>query len=137
MPTLTELLESARTIAVVGMSPTPSRTSYAIGRYLIEAGYNVIPINPNCDTIEGRTCYPDLASVPGDAGIDIVNIFRRPKYTADVVRETLERIAGTGERPAIWTQIGVSSQEAEKLATDAGLVYIPNRCIMVEHTRMG
>ncbi|MDZ4698637.1 MAG: CoA-binding protein [Rhodothermales bacterium] len=135
MSILTDTLASARTIAVVGFSPDPSRTSYAIGHYLIEAGFTVIPINPNESTIEGMTSYPDLQSVPDTVHIDIVNVFRKPKYAADVVRDTLARIVRTGEKPAIWTQIGVSSQEAEKLATEAGLVYIANRCIMVEHAR--
>lgn len=137
MPTLKEILRSARTIAVVGMSPTPSRTSYAIGRYLMESGFRVLPINPTCASVDGVPCYPNLASVPDEVAIDIVTIFRQPKYTAGVVREVLERAARTGEKPAIWTQIGVSSQEAERLAREAGFPYVANRCIMVEHTRMG
>lgn len=135
MKEIESLLSSARTIAVVGLSPNPARTSYAIARYLIEAGFRVIPVNPEIEEVFGLKSYPDLGSIPDDAGIDIVNIFRRPMYTADIVRETLTRSERTGEKPAIWTQIGVSSQEAQRLAEEAGLTYIPNRCIMVEHAR--
>ena len=131
-----EILESARTIAVIGCSDNPSRTSYAISRYLIEVGYEVIPVNPNCTEVHGLTCYPDINSIPDDVRIDMINIFRRPAHTAEMVRNALERIERTGEKPIIWTQIGVSSSEAEKLAIDAGLTYIKNRCILVEHSHL-
>ena len=131
-----EMLESARTIAVVGCSDDPSRTSYAISRYLIEVGYTVIPVNPNCTEVHGLKCYPSMQQIPGDVEVDIVNIFRRPSHTAEMVRDVLERIEQTGEKPVIWTQIGVSSREAEELAKDADLDYVKNRCILVEHSHV-
>jgi uncharacterized protein len=67
--------------------------------------------------------------------VDVVNIFRRPQFTAEMVRNAVERAKTTGTKPVIWTQVGVSSSEAEHLATEAGLPYIRNRCIMVEHDR--
>lgn len=131
-----EILDLARTIAVVGCSDNPARTSYAISRYLIEVGYTVIPVNPHHTEVHGLTCYPDVQHIPASISIDIVNIFRRPAHTAAMVRDVLERIAATGEKPVIWTQIGVSSPEAERLAVEAGLEYIKNRCILVEHSRL-
>ncbi len=87
-----------------------------------------------CEEVHGLKCYPDLQSIPEDVSIDIVNVFRRPAYTAAVMNDVLARIAKTEEKPVIWTQIGVSSGEAEKMAKEAGLEYIRNRCILVEHS---
>ena len=137
MPSLEDILRDSKTIAVVGISADPSRTSYAISRYLIEVGYTVIPVNPSYEEVHGLTCYPDMDSIPSDIHIDIVNIFRRPGYTAAMVEDVIGRIKRTGETPVIWTQIGVSSKQAQSLADSAGLVYVKNRCIMVVHSQMG
>ncbi|MFQ5569326.1 MAG: CoA-binding protein [Rhodothermales bacterium] len=136
MPDLTTTLREARVIAVVGCSATPSRTSYAISRYLKEVGYRMIPVNPHYIEIHGEPCYPDLDHLPDDARIDMVNIFRRPAHTAEMVRMVIAYAEATGTRPMIWTQLGVSTREAEILAEAAGLPYVKNRCIMVEHARL-
>ncbi len=125
------LLAAAKTVAVVGCSPNPARTSHRIARYLDEAGYDVIPVNPNSDVILQKKSYPSLSEIPEKIEVDIVNIFRRPKYTADIVREAIAR----GGKPVIWTQLGVSSPEARQLAEENDLQYVHNRCIMVEHIR--
>jgi predicted CoA-binding protein len=132
---LAPILQNASVIAVVGCSARRTRTSHQIARYLQNHGYRIIPVNPNHDEVLGEACYPDLPSIPADVTIDVVNIFRRPEHTADMVRGALERIDTTGEDPVIWTQIGVSSPEAHNLADDAGLVYVRNRCIKIEHGR--
>jgi hypothetical protein len=134
-PHLTDCLRNAETIAVVGCSDRPSRTSHRIAGYLRDAGYRVIPVNPNHDTILGETCYPDLPSVPEDVSVDIINIFRAPAHTANMVQSAIDRVTQTGERLVIWTQLGVSSPEAEELAANADLPYVRNKCIMVEHQR--
>lgn len=133
---LQEILKESTTIAVVGCSADPSRTSYAISRYLMQVGYTMIPVNPAYEEVHGEVCYPDVMSIPEDVRIDIVNIFRRPGYTAAMVEDVLKRIKKTGERPVIWTQIGVSSGKAQSLAESAGLPYVRNRCILVEHSHM-
>jgi hypothetical protein len=135
-PDLRTVLENAQTIAVVGCSGRSSRTSYKIARYMQNRGYRIVPVNPNYDEVLGEPCYPDLPSVPADIEIDIVDIFRRPDHTADMMRTALERIQQSGERPVIWTQLGVSSTEAEKLAAEAGLPYVRNRCIKVAYDRL-
>ncbi len=137
MPDLKTTLANARTIAVVGCSDRPSRTSYAIARYLQEAGYRIIPINPNISTCHGEPAFPDLQSLPDDVRVDIVDIFRNPAYTAEMVESAVAYAEATGTQPTVWTQIGVSTSEAQRLAEDAGLPYVKNRCIMVEHRRMG
>lgn len=134
-----DVLTEAKTIAVVGCSPRPSRTSHRSAAYLQRVGYRVIPVNPYCgDAREmlGERCYPDLLSIPQSEHIDIVNIFRQPRFTADMVRDALARIETTAEQPVIWTQIGVSSPEAQRLTEAANLPYIANRCILVEHSRL-
>jgi len=135
-PDLQSVLETAETIAVVGCSATPTRTSHKIARYLQERGYRIVPVNPNYDAVLDETCYPDLPSVPADIEIDIVNIFRAPKHTADMVRSAIERVEQTGQRPVIWTQLGVSTPEAKELTEDAGLPYVRNRCVKIEYDRL-
>ena len=135
-PDLHTVLESAQVIAVVGCSGTPSRTSHKIARYMKNRGYRIVPVNPNYDEILGETCYPDLPSIPEDLTIDVVDIFRRPQHTADMVRTAIERTKQTGQRPVIWTQLGVSSSEAEELAAEANLPYVRNRCIKVAYDRL-
>ena len=135
-PDLHTVLESAHVIAVVGCSGITSRTSYKIARYMQNRGYRIVPVNPNYDEILGETCYPDLPSIPEDITIDVVDIFRRPQHTADMVRTAIERMKQTGQRPVVWTQLGVSSSEAEELAAEANLPYVRNRCIKVAYDRL-
>lgn len=133
---LQSVLESARVIAVVGCSGDASRTSHKIARYMQQRGYRIVPVNPNYDEVLGEVCYPDLPSVPADVEIDIVDIFRAPEHTADMVRTAVERAEKTGRRPVIWTQLGVSSSEAKQVAADADLPYVRNRCVKVEYDRL-
>ncbi len=136
MVDIPELLKNSRTIAVVGLSPRETRTSHKIARYLQKVGYRIVPINPHRDELLGEVSYPSVEAVPDEIQIDIVDIFRRPQFTVDVVRDVLRRKERTGNAPVVWTQIGVSSPEAEKLAVDAGLGYVRNRCTLVEHSRL-
>ncbi len=130
------ILASASTVAVVGCSNRPSRASYAIYRYLKEQGFRTIPVNPNHAECDSDTCYPDLLAIPDDVDIDVVTIFRNPRHTAKMVEIAVQRADRTGHKPVIWTQLGVSSPEAERLARETGLTYVKNRCIMVEHSRI-
>jgi predicted CoA-binding protein len=125
---ITGLLERARTIAVVGCSPKPDRDSHRVAAYLQAAGYRVIPINPGADEILGVTAYPDLASIPDDVDIDIVDVFRRPEHIPAVVDAVLARGA-----KALWLQLGCANPEAEQRVSNAGLEVVSDRCIKVEH----
>ncbi|GIV59439.1 MAG: CoA-binding protein [Rhodothermaceae bacterium] len=133
---LQQTLATAHTIAVVGCSADPRRTSHRIARYLQRAGYRILPVNPNYEEVLGEPCYPDLQHIPKETQLDIVNIFRRSAHTADMVRQVVQWQAETGQTPVVWTQLGVSSPEAERLARQAGLPYVKNRCIAVEHGRL-
>lgn len=123
---LRNLLESARRIAVVGCSPKPDRDSHVIARYLIGAGYDVVPVNPGQSRILDRECYPDVTSIPG--GVDIVDIFRSPEHVPPVVEEAI-----AAKAKAVWLQLGVGNEEAEKRASEAGLLVVSEQCIMVVH----
>ena len=124
------LLTEARTIAVVGHSADPSRTSYQIAAFLRRAGYNVIPVNPTVAEIDGQPCYATLADVPEP--IDIVNVFRRSEYLPDVVRDAIAVEAG-----AVWAQLGVEHRDAIAIAQEAGMPLVMDRCIKVEYMRLG
>lgn len=125
-------LKNAKTVAVVGCSADPYRTSNYAAKYLIRKGYEVIPINPNEQEILGLTCYPDLNSIPKDVRIDIVNIFRKSIHTKGVVDEIVRWKMERNQQPVIWTQLDVSTQQAELKAKENELPYIRNKCIMVE-----
>lgn len=133
MADYTSYLQSAKTVAIVGCSGRSNRTSHTIARYLLSNGFTIVPVNPNYSEVLGRTCYPDLASIPEDVHVDIVNIFRHPRHTADVVRQVIDFSRKRGYTPLVWTQLGVSSEEARKMAEKEDIPYVPNRCIMVEH----
>ena len=116
----------AKRIAVVGLSDDPSRPSYDVASYLKSAGKEILPVNPNHDTVMGLKCYRSLAEVPG--GIDVVDVFRRPEFCADVVRDAVE--AGA---KGVWLQSGIKSPEARDIARRAGIDYVEDRCLKVEH----
>jgi uncharacterized protein len=126
---LRNLLEKSKRIAVVGCSPNPSRDSHRIARYLIGAGYDVIPVNPGQDQVLGRDCYPDVASIPG--GVDLVDVFRSPEHVPPVVEDAI-----AAKAPAIWLQLGVGNEEAEERASEAGLQVVTELCIMVVHANL-
>lgn len=123
-----QLLTTARTVAVVGCSAKPERDSHRVAAYLQRAGYRMIPVNPGLDEVLGEQCYPDLASIPGDVAIDIVDVFRRSDAVPPIAEAAIER----GAR-ALWLQLGVSNPEAERRAAEAGLIVISDRCIKIEH----
>lgn len=120
------LLEDTRTIAVVGLSPSPHRPSNEVARYLRAAGYTIIPVNPACDEVLGEKCYPSLREVPGP--IDMVDVFRRPEDVMAVVEDAI----AVGAR-SLWLQLGVIAPEAAQRAAEAGLKVVMDRCSKIEH----
>jgi predicted CoA-binding protein len=126
-----DLLDSARLVAVVGASANPLRPSYFVYRYLRAHGVQAFPVNPAYTDIEGVPCYPTLAAFTAAKGPpDIVDVFRKPSETPGLVREAIA--AGA---KAIWFQYGVINDEAIKLADEAGLTVVVDRCMKVEHAR--
>jgi predicted CoA-binding protein len=123
------LLRRARRIAVVGLSPDPSRPSHRVAAYLVRQGYDVVPVRPDGAEVLGRRAAASLA----EAGkVDIVDVFRRPEAAAEVVEE-----AARLGLPAVWLQEGIASATGRARAEEAGLAYVEDRCIMKEHARLG
>src|SRR5690348_5700824 len=123
------LLRTARRIAVVGLSSNPERPSYNVARYMMEHGYEIIPVNPNENEVLGQPAYAKLTDVPGH--IDIVSVFRRPVAVPGVVRVTIAVGAD-----AVWLQLGAYNEDAARQAIAAGLITISDCCIAVEHARL-
>ncbi|MBI3149022.1 MAG: CoA-binding protein [Betaproteobacteria bacterium] len=127
--TLRGLLRQARSIAVVGISPNPLRPSHEVAAYLQRAGYRIIPVNPSCQEVLGERCHGSLAEI--DEPVDIVDCFRRSEEIPPIARAAV----ALGAR-ALWMQLGVHHEEAAKIAADAGLLVISNRCLKIEHARL-
>jgi len=127
--TLKDILSSTKTIASVGLSSNPEKVSYGVGAYLLEQGYQVIPVNPTADEILGEKVYPDLESVPEN--IDVVQVFRRPEDIPPVVDAAIK--AGA---KVVWMQLGIVNEEAEQAAREAGLQVVMDRCMRAEHMRL-
>jgi hypothetical protein len=124
-----EILTSAKTIAVVGLSDNPERDSYKVAAYLKTKGYKIIPVNPAKDEILGEKSYPDLQSIPDK--IDIVDIFRKPDAIPEIVDEAINIKAKT-----VWMQLGLSHNESARKAEEKGLKVVQSKCIKVEHARL-
>lgn len=133
---LSEILHSSESIAVIGCSEKQYRTSYHIAEYLQRSGYRIIPVNPNITETLNETSYDSMNDLLKGQRIDIVDIFRNKKYTEEMVRQIITWSDKTGQKPLIWTQLDVSTPGAKKLAEQAGLTYVENRCLMVEHQRL-
>ena len=127
--TIRRILKDSKTIAVVGLSPKQHRPSHQVARYLMEAGYVIIPVNPGQNTILGLTCYPNLRAVPGS--VDLVDIFRRSEAVPPIVEDAI----GIGAK-FIWMQEGIVNREAAAKAEAAGLTVIMNRCTKVDHMNL-
>jgi len=124
-------LKTARTIAVVDCSPRDDRPSHVIARYLLNAGFDVIPVNPGHTEILGRTCYPDLGSIPKDVRLDIVDVFRRSEHVPEIAEAALARGAGF-----FWMQDGVVDDGAARRLTAAGIPVAMDRCIYRDHASL-
>ena len=121
-----------KNIAVVGMSKSEEKPAHFVPKYLIEHGYNVIPVNPTLTKeILGRKSYPSIADVPEQ--IDIIDVFRRSEDVPAVVEDAIKK---KDEIKVIWMQSGIYNEEAEKKAKENGIDVVYNRCMMTEHSRL-
>ncbi len=126
---LKQLLDSTRTVAVVGISKNWNRPSNFVAKYLKEHGYTIIPINPKYEEVLGMKCYPSLSEVPRE--IDLVNCFRRPTELNSILVELLDR----GIKK-LWLQIGVINSDIKEFAERQGVSVVMDRCIKIEHARL-
>ena len=123
------ILKNTTTIAVVGLSPKPNRPSNQVAQYLKDAGYTIIPVNPGQDALLGLPCYPSLQAIPEP--VDMVDIFRRSEFVLPIVEEAIAIKA-----KIVWMQSGIINEAAARLAEEAGLTVIMDRCTMVDHMNL-
>src|SRR5215218_8059731 len=119
-----------KNIAVVGMSKNEGKPAHFVPKYLIEHGYNVIPVNPTITEVLGRKSYPSIADIPED--VDVVDVFRKSEDVPVVVMDAMNK---KGIK-VIWMQSGIYNEEAERKAKENGIDVVFNRCMMVEHNRL-
>ena len=119
-----------KNIAVVGMSKNEEKPAHFVPKYLIEHGYNVIPVNPTITEVLGRKSYPSIADMPED--VDVVDVFRRSEEAPVVVMDAMKK---KGIK-VIWMQEGIYNEEAERKAKENGMDVVYNRCMMAEHKRL-
>ena len=131
IPTLRRLLHDNRRIAVVGISAEWHRPSFFVGKYLLEHGYTMIPVNPKYREVLGQPCYPDLTAARTASAIDMVDCFRK----ADDIGPIADQAIAIGAK-TLWMQLGVVNQVAAAKACAAGLEVVMDRCVKIEHGRL-
>jgi uncharacterized protein len=123
------ILAASRTIAIVGLSANWYRPSYFVAKYLQDHGYRIIPVNPSYREVLGQTCYPSVSAIPGP--VDIVDCFRKPGEIVPIAQEAVAKDA-----KVLWMQLGIRNDAAAKIAADAGLDVVMDRCVKIEHARI-
>jgi predicted CoA-binding protein len=139
MRTIEQILKSAKTVAVIGMSNKPERASYEVAEYLQSQGYEIYPVNPAYagQEILGRTVYATLQEAADELArdgrrIDVVDVFRKAEDVPPVAKDAIDVRAGT-----LWMQLGIENQVAADLARAAGLDVVMNHCMLIEHRKLG
>jgi len=128
---LRALLGEARTIAVVGLSPNPMRPSNSVARHMQRSGYTILPVNPGHTEILGEKSYPTLSDAAREHTIDIVDVFRRSEHVAAIVDEAI-----AVHPKLIWLQLGIVDNAAAQRAAAAGIAFVQDHCLAIEHSRL-
>jgi uncharacterized protein len=128
--TVERILRSYDTITVVGASNSPDKAAHYVPEHMQEHGWRIVPVNPHADKILGEKVYRTLADVPGQLGL--VDVFRPSGQTPDIARQAV-----TAGATALWLQLHIASDEARRIAEEAGLLYVENRCLIIEQRRLG
>jgi predicted CoA-binding protein len=124
-----EILRRYDTITVVGASNAPEKPAHYVPAHMQAHGWTIVPVNPRGGTILGEPVYPTLAEAPRPG---LVNVFRPAEYTPDIARQAVA--AGA---TALWLQLHIASAEARRIAKEAGLLYVEDRCLIIEQRRLG
>lgn len=132
------VLESYKTVAIVGLSKDPSKDSYDVAKFLKSRGYRIVPINPSADEILGEKSYPSLQDLPEELkqSIEIVDIFRRSEDVPPIVDQAIELRKKYGKPHVIWMQLDIVNEEAAKKAEAARLTVVMNHCMRIERQRL-
>ena len=128
--TVEKILRSYPTITVVGASNAPYKAAHTVPRHMQNHGWRIIPVNPTAEQILGETVYPALADIPEQVGL--VDVFRPSELTPDIARQ-----AAAAGATALWLQLGISSAESREIAEAAGMLYVEDRCLIIEQRRFG
>lgn len=133
-----DILQKAKTIAVVGLSKEPEKDSHKVSAYLQQHGYRIIPVNPFADEVLGEKSYKSLLDIPVEIQrtLDIVDVFRRSEDVPPIVEQAV-RLKGKVGRPfVVWMQLGIVNEQAAEAARRAGLIVVMDKCLMVEHQHL-
>ena len=131
--TIREILDNAKTIAVVGLTNKEGRASLGVSRFMQSRGYRIVPVNPLIESSLGEQAYPTLdAALKAVGKIDVVNVFRLPRYIPDIVKDTIRL-----KIPYLWIQEGIVHEEAAAEAEAAGIKLVMDRCILKDRMNLG
>lgn len=127
---IARILLATRVIAIVGLSPKAERPSHGVASFLLARGYEIVPVNPACEEILGRRCYPDLLSIPPELAqqMAMVDVFRRSEEVAPIAQQAV--LLGA---QSLWLQLGISNAEAMKIARAGGLMAVEDRCVKIDY----
>jgi uncharacterized protein len=126
---LKNLFETVKTIAVIGLSNNTDKPAYRIAEYLQRAGYKIAPVNPAASEVLGEKCYGSLEEIPFK--VDLVDVFRKSEFAPEIAKSCVKIGAG-----ALWLQEGITSEEAESIAKEAGMVFVQDDCIFRQRVRL-
>jgi hypothetical protein len=134
-----QILQKYRVIAVVGLSKEPRKDSHRVSAYLKQHGYHIIPVNPSADEVLGEKSYPSLLQIPPEIQktIEIVDVFRPAKDVLPIMEQAIKLKQKNGKPYVVWMQLGIANEEAAEAGKRAGFVVVMDRCLMVEHHRLG
>ena len=124
------------TVAVVGCSTTPGKAAHDIPAYLQRHGYRIVPVNPFADEVLDETAYDTLSELPDSIDVDVVNVFRPSEEAGGIVDSAIERAERLGDVSAVWLQLDITDSEAGERAVGAGLDFVQDKCMKVEHRRL-
>jgi predicted CoA-binding protein len=126
-------------IAVVGASKNPEKEAFTVPDYLLKHGYTIVPVNPTTDSVNGLKAYHSLAEIPDDIArrVEVVDVFRPSEDFPEVARQVVAMKEKTGRPLVFWGQLGLENDEAKKTLAAAGIAYVMDRCMRVEHARLG
>jgi thioredoxin 1 len=136
--TIKGILETHKTVAIVGLSRDSQKDSYRVAEYLKSKGYRIVPVNPSADEILGEKCYKSLLDIPENLqkGVEIVDIFRPSQDVPSIINEAIELRKRHGKPYVIWMQLGIKNENAAKRASEAGFKVVMDKCMMIEHKNL-
>ncbi len=134
-----EILKNSKVIAVVGLSHDQGKDSYNVSAYLKQHGYNIIPVNPFAVEVLGEKSYKSLLDIPSEIQktLDIIDVFRPAQDMSPIVEQAIKIKQLNGKPLVVWMQVGIINEHAAEMAKQAGLIVVMDKCLMVEHRRLG